>query len=132
MTWARVAVFAGVALAVLAAVIVLPAAYANRNPDYSCSVDVLANANVDALGVDPDSLYVRGTWSWWPVGLTCELRGLDGDLIVIGPDPDYSALLIVGMLGAAGATSGALVGRRLASRIEGNRPPAGDAEMGET
>jgi hypothetical protein len=119
LRWIPVVVAVGVVLVVLAATILIPAAYASRNPDYSCSVEVLADADVGALGVDPDSLYVRGAWSWWPVGLTCEVRGVDGDLITIGPDPDYSALLVVGGIGAAGAISGALVGHRLAGHTAG-------------
>ncbi|MCJ1695193.1 hypothetical protein MT349_05310 [Rathayibacter caricis] len=77
--------------------------------------DSVCRASVGRVPAEEGGL-LRGAWSWWPVGTSCEWTLLDGTVIEVLPDWSTTAVAITGaallLLGIAGAATALLVRRR--------------------
>ncbi|MBO0984539.1 hypothetical protein [Rathayibacter sp. SD072] len=102
-----VVALAGIAL--LALVPLQYAALARRGFDAACLASV---ARVPA----EEGELLRGAWSWWPLGASCDWTLLDGTVVRILPDWSTTAVAITGgallLVGIVGAALALLVWRR--------------------
>jgi hypothetical protein len=108
-----VALAAGVvALVGLALLALVPLQYATLA---RAGFDSACRASVGRVPAEEGEL-LRGAWSWWPLGTSCEWTLLDGSVIEVLPDWSTTAVAITGaallVIGIAGATTALLVRRR--------------------
>ncbi|QHC67354.1 hypothetical protein Q0F99_01905 [Rathayibacter oskolensis] len=94
LTPRRLALIAGAVLTIagLALVALIPLQYwslAQQGFDAVCTASV--------GGVPPgEGTLVGGSWSWWPLGASCEWQALDGSELVEQPDWSSTAVAITG------------------------------------
>lgn len=96
----------GAITAAVTGAILLIDSYRHRDPGYSCT-DATPDAqalNIDTTVVDG----VRGSYEWWPFGLTCQFPRIGGGMVTVGPDPSLTIVLLV-FLGATAITIAGLV-----------------------
>ncbi|MWV50710.1 hypothetical protein GRS96_15665 [Rathayibacter sp. VKM Ac-2803] len=94
LTPRRIALIAGavlllVGLALVGLVALQYGSLAQQGFDSVCSASV--------GGVPPgEGTLVGGSWSWWPLGVTCEWQALDGSTLLERPDWSTTAVAITG------------------------------------
>lgn len=97
-----------VGAALLALVALQYATLAQQGFDAACS------ASVGGVPAGEGTL-VGGSWSWWPLGGTCEWEALDGTRLVDRPDWSTTAVAITGaallLIGFVGALLALLLRR---------------------
>ncbi|MCM6763562.1 hypothetical protein NB037_14150 [Rathayibacter sp. ZW T2_19] len=101
-----------VALAGLALLALVPLQYATLTRE---GFDAACLASVGRVPAEEGEL-LRGSWSWWPLGASCDWTLLDGTVIRILPDWSTTAVAITGaallLVGIVGAALALLVRRR--------------------
>ena len=108
----------GALTAAVTGAILLIDAYRHRDTGYSCT-DVMPDTqalNIDTTVVDG----VRGSYEWWPFGLTCQFPRIGGGTVTVGPDASLTIVLLC-FLGAIAITVAGLVAASISRARRKNR-----------
>lgn len=108
----RPSITAGLALAVLAALVLSVEMWRFRNPALSC-IEAEITLDADALEIDTMVPGGRtGEWVWWPTGLECTYPRIGGGWVEVSPGPLLSLVFLAGIAGVGIAVGGAMASRR--------------------